>query len=57
MLILSLGGLLSRAGEELPMDFNSITFGVVEFADQFVNMQNSVMEYFTLEKILSEAKC
>ena len=43
--------------EESLVNFTSNTFGVIEFTDQFVNVQNSVKEYFTLEKILLEAKC
>ena len=43
--------------EESLVNFTSNTFGVIEFADQFVNVQNSVMEYYTLAMISSEAKC
>ena len=43
--------------EESLMDFISTTFRVIEFADQLVNVPNSVMEYFTLAMISSEAKC
>ena len=55
--ILSLGSLLSRAGDESLAIFNSNTFGVIEFRDQFMFVKNSGTEYFTLTKFWSKAKC